>query len=345
MNIVVLCGGTSTERAVSIISGTNVCKALRQKGHNAILLDAFAGNEFCDLMDAFSEVYDTDEAAEEIRAFDRELTAALKNKNRNFFGPNVLKLCKMADFVFMALHGANGEDGRVQAAFDLHHIRYTGTGYLGSAISMDKGITKIMLKEAGIPVPKGFRMEKAYSDADLSVHDLDFPVVVKVNNGGSSVGVFISRDQEAYERDLEEAFEMADEVVVEEFIEGREFSVGVIDGKALPIIEIAPVEGFYDYKNKYTPGSTIETCPAVLSEELTKKMQRHAEAAYHALFLNAYGRCDFMMKEDGSMYCLEANTLPGMTETSLLPQEAAAVGVDYPDLCEKLIEISMNKYR
>ena len=137
---------------------------------------------------------------------------------------------------------------------------------------------------------------------------------------------------------------LEDEVVVEQFIEGREFSIGVIDGKALPIIEIAPLQGFYDYKNKYQAGSAIETCPAQISEDLTKRMQAYAEAAYKALGMQAYARIDFLTNKQEEIFCLEANTLPGMTPTSLLPQEAAVLGINFNELCEKLIEVSLAKY-
>lgn len=180
---------------------------------------------------------------------------------------------------------------------------------------------------------------------NLADYNMKLPVVVKTCCGGSSVGVYITKTPEEYEEALKGAFSYEDEVVVEEYIEGREFSVGVVDGKAYPIIEIAPVEGFYDYKNKYSAGATIDTCPAVLTEEQTRQMQTYAEAGCKALAVEGYARLDFLMKEDGSMYCLEANTLPGMTPTSLLPQEAAVLGIDYAQLCEKLIEISMRKYQ
>lgn len=159
------------------------------------------------------------------------------------------------------------------------------------------------------------------------------------------MGVCIAKNQEEYEAALEESFSYENEAVVEQFIEGREFSVAVVDGKAYPVIEIAPLQGFYDYKNKYEAGSTIETCPAEISESLTREMQRYAEQGYKALGLQAYGRLDFIMDKDGNMYCLEANTLPGMTPTSLIPQEAKALGMDYPELCEKLIEVSLKKYK
>ena len=256
MKIVVLCGGTSTEREISIISGTGVCKALRQNGHMAILVDAFFGCEDSDLMDAFPDYYDVDEAAAYIRSFDSKVESAKANPTRSFFGPNVLKLCRMSDLVFLTLHGANGEDGKVQAAFDLRKIRYTGTGYASSALSMDKGLTKIMLGAKGIPVPKGTTLQKGLDSVDLHDMGLSFPLVVKVACGGSSVGVYIVNDYEEYLHSLDLAFELEDEVLVEEFIRGREFSVGVIDGQALPVIEIRPKSGFYDYKSKYTAGMT-----------------------------------------------------------------------------------------
>lgn len=344
MNIVVLCGGVSTEREISIVSGTGVCKALRSKGHRAILLDVFFGMENVNLMDAFPEMYDADSAAAEIRSMNDQIPSAVANPNRSFFGPNVTTLCKMADIVFLALHGENGENGKVQAAFDLRRIRYTGTGYIGSALSMDKGLTKIILKAAGVQVPEGFTMTKDQWDADLSRHGLSFPVVVKVCCGGSSVGVYITRNQEEYEKAIGDAFALENEIVVEQYIRGREFSVGVIDGEALPIIEIAPKEGFYDYKNKYTAGSTVETCPAELTGEQTRRMKQMAEQGYRALYLDAYGRLDFLMDSHGNIFCLEANTLPGMTPTSLMPQETATLGVDYATLCEKLIQVSLKKY-
>lgn len=343
MNIVVLCGGISTEREISIISGTGVCRALRKKGHRAILMDVFFGEEHADLMNAFPEEYDVDEAVEMIRRYGKKLESAKNNPNRTFFGPNVIKLCKMADIVFLALHGENGENGKVQAAFDLWKIRYTGTGPVGSALSMDKGITKIMLNAAGVPTPKGFTVKRG-EEADLSAHGLSLPAVVKVCCGGSSVGVYITRTEDEFRKAVSDAFRLEPEIVIEEYISGREFSVGVIDGEALPIIEIAPKEGFYDYKNKYTAGSTVETCPADLPGSLARKMRDYAEAGYRALYLDAYGRLDFMMKENGEMFCLESNTLPGMTPTSLMPQEAASLGVDYPSLCEKLLEVSLKKY-
>lgn len=340
MNIVVLAGGTSTERDVSIVSGSKVCEALRGNGHRAILIDVFCGKQDLDVEHAFTEEYDLEKEITYMKSFNAQIET-LKETRRCFFGPKVLEVCREADVVFLALHGACGEDGRIQAAFDLLGIRYTGSGYLGSAIAMDKSLTKQLLRESKVPTPAGFTVKK--SDVRLSAQELGagLPCVVKTACGGSSVGVYIVKTEEEYQQALENGFSYEDKLVVEAYIKGREFSVGVVDGKAYPIIEIAPIEGFYDYTNKYKAGSTIETCPANLDEELTCRMQRYAEDAYRVLRLQGYGRMDFMMDEQNRMYCLEANTLPGMTPTSLLPQEAAALGMSFADLCEHLIEVSL----
>lgn len=339
MKIVVLAGGISTEREISIVSGTQVCKALRSRGHQAILLDVYFGNEKVEPGEAFAKEYDVDAAAAYARSFDTKVEESIA-RGKAFFGKNVISICQAADVVFLALHGENGENGKVQAAFDLLGITYTGSGYLGSALAMDKGLSKKLFWQSGVPTPKGFVLHKEDENRSLAAHDMHVPCVVKPCCGGSSVGVTIPKTDEEYEAALAEAFSYENVVVVEEYVKGREFSVGVVDGEAYPIIEIAPIQGFYDYKNKYQAGSTIETCPAALSEELTAKMQAYAVKAFEALHLDNYGRIDFMMDEDENMYCLEANTLPGMTPTSLLPQEARAKGMDFPELCEKLIEVS-----
>lgn len=356
MNIVVLCGGTSTEREVSITSGRGVCEALRSRGHRAVLVDAFfgvpykgrllAGDECLpDTEEVFSADYDLEETEKLLRSLSASLEEERNRPGRVFFGPHVLSLAKTSQIVFMALHGENGENGKVQAALDLEGIRYTGTGYVGSALAMDKGLSKIILKARHIPTPHGVTLQKAAHHKDIAAYTMKFPVVVKPVEGGSSVGVSIVTNQDDYEKALKEAFELEDRIVVEDYIKGREFSVSVIDGKAMPVIEIAPLEGFYDYKNKYTPGMTIETCPANLPHRQTERMQRYAEEGYEALGLEGYGRLDFMMNENGDMFCLEANTLPGMTPMSLMPQEAAQVGMDFPTLCEELIRVSLKKYQ
>lgn len=343
MKIVVLAGGTSTERAISCVSGKGVCAALRQKGHQAILVDVFGGVEDVNWEEPFPAEYDVEAAFAYMKGFDERLEA-MKAARRSFFGPNVLALCEQADISFLALHGANGEDGRLQAAFDLMGIRYTGAGHLSSAMAMDKGITKQIFSMNQVPTPRGVAMRREKQSRDIRELGMEFPAVVKTCCGGSSIGVYIVKDQAEYAQALDEAFSYEDEVVVEEFISGTEYTVAVVDGEAYPIVEIVPLEGFYDLENKYKPGATRETCPAPLSPQLTSRMQEFAVQGYHALGLEVYARLDFIMTDEGKMYCLEANTLPGMTPTSLIPQEAAALGMDYPTLCEELIRISMKKY-
>lgn len=350
MKIVVLAGGLSTERDVSFKTGEMVTKALRENGHQVILLDVFMGysNKEEDLTGIFdrAEAVSVKVAAIPETAPDLEkVKAQRKDQSDNFFGPNVIELCRMADIVFMALHGENGENGKIQAAFDLFGIRYTGTGYLGSALAMNKGMAKQLFLENGIPTPRGTSLKRGEDAAKIEDCGIHFPCVVKPCSGGSSIGVSIVHDKAEYEQALKEAFRWENELVIEEYVKGREFSVGVIDFQALPIIEIAPVEGFYDYKNKYKAGSTVETCPAKLSEQITKEMQGYAEKVAEVLGLNTYSRTDFLLDAEDHIFCLEANTLPGMTPTSLLPQEAKVTGVDFNQLCEKLIESSMRKYK
>lgn len=342
MKIVILAGGTSTERDVSLSSGAKIYQALKEAGHDTLLLDVFLGLETQDISDVFKRGDEFLGKIENVKQTNPDIEAVKalrKDGGKVFFGPNVLEICAAADVVFMALHGENGENGKVQAAFDLHGIRYTGNDYLSSALAMDKALAKELFKIHGISTPAGYSLKKNEEDTNRP----EFPVVVKVTDGGSSVGVYIVNNEEEYENAKKEAFKYGTEVVVEQFIKGREFSVGVIAGKALPVIEIAPVSGFYDYKNKYQAGATIETCPAVLEEEKTVQMQKMAEEVFKALRLTQYARMDIMMNEAGELFCLEANTLPGMTPTSLMPQEAQAVGMNYTQFCEKIISLAMEK--
>ena len=336
MNVIVLAGGTSTERDVSLSSGSRIYKALRQKGHRAVLLDVYLGYEG-DTEGIFER--DTDWAAQ-IGAIgeknpDLETVKALrKDGGKCFFGPNVLELCQSADAVFLALHGANGEDGKIQACLELLGVPYTGTDFVSAAMAMDKGITKDIFKAYNIPTPAGIRLKKGEQESEK----VPYPCIVKACCGGSSVGVCIARNDEEYLAAKEEAFRYDNEAIIEQYIEGREFSVGVMEGEALPAIEIAPKVGFYDYKNKYQAGFTVETCPADVPGDKAAAMQRIAEKVFQVLRLKSYARMDFRMNNEGEIYCLEANTLPGMTPLSLFPQEAAAIGISYEDLCEKILQ-------
>ena len=342
MNIVVLAGGINSERDVSLNSGKMIYEALKGKGHQAILLDVYLGYD-AKLPDDVTKVFSQDtDWTKDIVAIkgespDLELIKAKRpDGERNFFGPNVISLCQAADVVFFGLHGENGEDGKIQATFDLMGIRYTGSGHLGSAIAMDKTLAKELFSFHGIGTPYSISFTKS-EDTKLPA-DIPYPVIVKANNCGSSVGVSIARNDAEYADALIEAYRYDNIALVEQYIEGREFSVAVLAGKALPVIEIEPKQGFFDYYNKYQPGATVETCPANIPEDKALELQKISEKVYQVLRLSNYARMDFMMDTEGRFYCLEANTLPGMTPTSLMPQEAAAVGYSFGDLCEEIIK-------
>ena len=343
MNIVVLAGGTSTERDISIITGINVCKSLRRNGHNANVIDVFLGTDrYNDSEEFFKEDNDLDKVAEELKAYTSQIPALAderEEQGESFFGPSVLDYCKAADIVFMGLHGSNGEDGKIQGTFDLFGIKYTGTGYLSSAISMDKELTKKVLVAEGIPMPKGTALKKGHK-----VEYVPFPCVVKPCCGGSSVGVSIAQNDEEFRTALDTAFALEDNILVEEYVKGREFSVAVIDGRALPVVEIVPLEGFYDYENKYKDGATDHICPARIPDELSDKMRRWAEKACETAGVTTYARVDEIVDDNDNIYCIEINTLPGMTPTSLVPYEAAAEGHSYDELTQQLIDVSMKKY-
>ena len=341
MKIAVLCGGLSNERDVSFSSGTGIARALREKGHSVVLVDLFLGYEGSeDELDSLFTVEERDDAYSVAETAPDLAAVRAMRPGQGLVGPNVLEICRRADVAFLALHGEEGENGKVQALLDLYGVRYTGSGYLGSAIAMNKSLTKTVLREAGVCVPEGITVKKGQG----SYENPGFPCVVKPCSGGSSVGTTIVHGPEEYEKALELAFCFEDSVIAEQFVSGRELTVGVLDGKAMPAVEIIPKDGFYDYKNKYQPGLTVELCPAPLSADETACLQREAEKVYRALQLEAYGRVDFIMTPDGTCYCLEANTLPGMTPTSLIPQMGQAMGMDYGELCQKLIEVSLKKY-
>ena len=341
MKIVVLAGGISTERDVSLVTGRGVYNALKKNGHNVILLDVYLG---CDKDPKEVFDLDIDWAAEVAPVSDTAPDIEEVKKSRNydekmFFGPGVLEICQAADIVFMGLHGDSGENGKIQAVFDLFGIKYTGTSSFSSALAMDKLVAKQLFNMYGVNTPKAYLLK-----GEDDEYEPTFPSVVKVCNGGSSVGVYIVSNAKEYRAAVKQAFTYEARVMVEEYVRGREFTCCVIEGKALPIVEIEPISGFYDYKNKYQAGSTIETCPAKVSKEIALKIQDEAIKAYDALGIDTYARMDFIMDESENVYCLEANTLPGMTPTSLIPQEAAAVGKSYEELCEWIIEISLRKW-
>lgn len=347
MNIVVLAGGLSPERDVSFKTGENVVASLRSSGHNAFMIDVFMG--YGDSDTNIRELFRNPDAITmqnlSIKDEAPDLKAIKKmreDKSDMYFGPNVIRICTQADLVFLALHGSDGENGKIQAALDLMGIKYTGNDFLSCAMAMNKGIAKKYLSSYDIPFPKGFSV--LASERSTKAENTLFPCVVKPANGGSSIGMSIVKEASEYEAALDKAFAWEKEVLVEEFIEGREFTVGVIDGQALPVIEIIPNVGEFDYKNKYTAGATAEICPAELDESIAEEMQLYAERVCTVLGLNVYARMDFMLDKNNKLYCLEANTLPGLTSTSLIPKAAASVGLSYENLIDEIIRVSLNRY-
>lgn len=347
MKIVVLCGGLSPERNVSLSSGAKIAGALMERGHAVVLVDMYFGLE--DWPGELETIFDSppplggtkiDEAAPDLSA----VKAMRRLDSKSQFGDRVLELCQMADVVFLALHGQCGEDGRVQAAFDLMGIKYTGAGFLGSAIAMDKDLTKRVVAPLGVRTPEWRTYSCRGLTAERVLEDMPLPVAVKPCDSGSSIGVSIAREPAELADALVSAANESASVVIERFIEGREIQIGILDGKALPSIEIRPLVGFYDYKNKYQPGAAEEITPAPIPAEAEERLAESAMKVFNALGLEAYSRADYIYDEDGEFWFLEINTLPGMTPTSLVPQEAAVVGYSYADLCEKIVEVSLDKY-
>ena len=344
MKIIVLAGGISMERNVSLSSGTKVCRALRARGHQAVLVDMFLGLEsYKGSLDELFDVPDGLCSDYSVARTEPDLEAVRKSRadqSASMFGKDVLEVCRRADLVFLALHGACGEDGRVQAAFDLLGIPYTGSGYLGSAIAMDKDLTKRLVAEDVVTAPWR-TLSYGTDDIDSIAAETELPCVVKPIANGSSIGVSIVHSREELKRALEECLAYGNKVILERYISGREIQVAILAGKALPSIEIIPKTGFYDYANKYQPGAAEEITPAPIPPEWEQRVRSAAESVFHMLGLSVYARADFIMTPDGTPYFLEINTLPGMTPTSLVPQEAAAVGLSYEDLCEKIVEESL----
>ena len=322
MKIIVLAGGLSTERDVSLSSAAGICRTLLEKGHDAFLLDVFMGLEHTpeNLEDVFTLPDHGLDIVKNISTEEPDLAAVKASRPDQsdcFFGPNVIELCRLLG------------------------IKYTGPDSLGCAVAMHKGVAKQIFLESGVDTPGGGTLYKNGSDLSYQSLGLTLPVVVKPCSGGSSIGVYIVNTDEEYQNALEHSFHYEDEIVVEPYIKGREFACGIIDGKALPPIEIIPKTGFFDYANKYQDGATMEVCPADIPEEVAERMKALTVKAFNALKLNVYSRADFLLDAEGSLYCLEMNTLPGMTSASLMPKEAKVAGIEYSDLCELIIKKSM----
>ena len=340
MKILVLAGGLSPEHDVSMSSGSLIANALREAGHKVLLVDLYAGidekEENLELLfqgkSSGSEyTYEVSEKAPNLEEMDEII-----KQRKPLVGRNVLKLCSLSDVVFIALHGASGENGQVQAMFDMLGIRYTGTNYAGCLLAMDKDLTKQLLSRHDILTAKWITRSADKITEEQIISEIGLPCVIKPCSAGSSIGISIVENRENLRSGLAAAKGVDAKILVEQKIIGREFSVGILDGKALPVIEIIPKQGFYDYRNKYQLGLTDEITPADLSEALTQEVQELALHVHQILELGSYSRIDFILDTQGQFYCLEANTLPGMTPTSLLPKEAAAVGITYMELCDQI---------
>jgi D-alanine-D-alanine ligase len=328
-------GGTSSERDVSIASGLRIAHALRSRGHDVISLDTATG-----IIDAARE---------------RELLAAgvqqeppdlqsLAAMTRQSLSPTLgtLPEVRQADVVFLALHGGQGEDGTLQALFDLCGVRYTGTGQLGSAVAMDKDVSKRLFRDHGVRTAEWLMAPAGVQQVQDTI---GFPVVVKPSKQGSTVGLTLVREPSGLESAIAEAFKYDDEVMLEQFISGRELTVGILGHEALPIGEIIPKHELYDYECKYTKGMAVEEFPARLDPAVAQRVQAQAVLAFKALKLRGYARIDFRLDDSGDCFCLEANTLPGMTELSLIPQAAAAAGISFPELCERIVQLAITEGR
>lgn len=346
MNIIVLAGGLSPERQVSLVSGQGICRALRGLGHRAVLIDMFLGLENREELP--EDIFDAPDGLctrEVISAQAPDLAAvraSRRDQSGSLFGPGVLEACKSADAVFLGLHGECGEDGRVQAAFDLLGIPYTGSGYLGSAMAMNKAVAKQVMEYAGIPTLPWRELIYGENDIPRLVRELPLPAAVKAINGGSSLGLALPDTREELEDALREMLGHGGHIIVEQKVKGRDLTVGVLGDQSLPAVEmIAQNGGYFDYAAKYQAGQSLEVCPADITPEQQKLLGELALRLHRALGLRAYSRSDFILDEKGRVWCLEINTLPGMTPGSLIPKEAAAVGLSYPELCQRILDLSL----
>ncbi len=332
MRVTVLMGGTSAERDVSIASGLRIVEALRSRSHDVTAFDTARG--------IIKREDEARVAAEGMKVKPPSLDDLAKME-RTSLSPSLgtVPAVRDAEVVFLALHGGQGEDGTIQALLDLSGVRYTGSGHLSSALAMDKDLSKQLFRAAGV-MTADWLMAPA-SPAQVE-RELALPVIVKPSKQGSTVGLTLVRKSEELVPAVKEARRYDDEVMIEAYVPGRELTVSVLGDQALPVGEIIPKHEIYDYECKYTVGMAVEEFPAKLARDEAERLQALALRAYRALKLSGYGRIDFRRRDDGVSFCLEANTLPGMTELSLMPQAAQAAGISFSELCERIVYIAMS---
>ena len=330
MRITVLTGGTSSERDVALASAVQVVAALRRRGHTVLVVDTARGYiPETDEPKLLSGLVGTEPPSNEaLTALERGLLLS---------GLGNLPAVRDAEVLFLALHGGWGEDGTLQAVLDVVGVPYTGSGQLGSAMAMDKDISKRLFRLADVPTPDWLMAPVTVESAG---HALGWPLIVKPSKQGSTVGLSLVKTAAEFDAAVTLAARYDDEVMVEAFVPGRELTVGILDGKALAVGEIIPRHEIFDYECKYSPGMATEIFPADLPAAITAECGRLGVLAHQALKLGGYSRVDFRLTPAGDLSCLEVNTLPGMTATSLLPQSAGAAGIEFADLCERICRIA-----
>jgi D-alanine-D-alanine ligase len=333
MKIAVMFGGTSEERDVSIASGSQVVKALRSKGHEVVAVDTATG-----VLDAAGEAKLMSSDVRMAPPGSEDLDVL-----RTGDATSILRAPEMQgiDVIFLALHGGAGEGGTLQALLELTNIPFTGSGMLGSAVAMDKDISKRLFMTAGVPTPEWLM---APADVDDVEKRIGWPAVVKPSKQGSTVGLSIVKKPEDLAAAIAQAYEFDDEVMIEKFIPGRELTVPVLGDEVLPVGEIFPKNEIFDYESKYQTGGAEEVFPADLTGPETVEVGILALNAHRALKLRGFSRIDFRLDEAGGFWCLEANTLPGLTAASLFPKGAAAAGIAFPDLCERLCRLAIEEH-
>jgi D-alanine-D-alanine ligase len=328
INIAVFVGGTSPEREVSKSSGKAIYNAIKELGYKCTLIDPAYGINQPDKEDKY---FIADDYAEV--------------KNENIIKTINSNLLDDIDLVFLALHGKWGEDGIIQSLLELREIKYTGSGVFSSTISMDKAHSKIIFKENTVNCADSFTITNQYKIDEVLkkiVPEYGYPCVIKPNDQGSTVGLTIVSEEDGLKSSIDFALQFSDIVLVEKYIAGREMTAAILDDEALPVLEIIPKSGFYDYKSKYTSGMSEYIVPADIPQDVYIKLQEQALTAFKSLRCTVYGRVDFRLSEDNIPYCLEVNTLPGMTATSLVPKMANAVGISFNKLIERIIRKSID---
>ncbi len=332
MRITVLTGGATAERAVAFASASQIVNALRSRRHNVHVVDTAGG-----LLDERAERELLDGA---VGAAPPSVDDLAERERRMLSeGLAELEAVREADVLFLAVHGGPLEGGTLQAVLDVVGVPYTGSGPLASALAMDKDLSKRLFRATGVPVPAWFMAPVASDDVTTA---LGWPVIVKPSKQGSSVGLTLVKKAQDLDNAVELAARYDDEVMAEQFIPGRELTVGVLGDVPLPVGEIVPKHELFDYEAKYTPGMSDETFPARIDTLLARQLQEYAIMAHRALKLSGYSRVDFRVSPEGDIFCLEANSLPGMTRTSLFPQAAQAAGIPFPELCERIARLARN---